>query len=79
VALPKSTTERYVAALSDLQDVLGELNDAAAARTALRKSTRSGSILEIAEEWLSVREKTKVQEAEAGLLALAELAPPWKD
>jgi inorganic triphosphatase YgiF len=77
VALPKSATEQYVAALSDLQDVLGELNDAAVARAALRKITRSESILAVAEQWLSVREQVKGQEAEAGLLALAETVPPW--
>jgi len=77
VALPKSTTERYVAALSELQDVLGELNDAAVARSALRKITRSSSTREIAEGWLSVREQVKAREAEARLLALAETPPPW--
>lgn len=79
VALPRSATEGYVAALSDLQDVLGELNDAAAARAALRKITRSGSILESSERWLSVREQIKGQEAEAGLLALAETSAPWSE
>jgi CHAD domain-containing protein len=76
--LPKSAAEQYIAALSDLQDVLGELNDAAVARTALRKITRSGSLLGTAEEWLSAREQVKGQEAEVGLLALSETAPPWR-
>jgi triphosphatase len=77
VALPKSATDPYLAALSNLQDVLGELNDAAVARAALRKITRSGPILEVAERWLAAREQIKGHEAEAGLLALAETAPPW--
>lgn len=78
VALPKPATDRYLAALSDLQDVLGELNDAAVARAALRKITRSGSILDAAERWLAAREQIKGHDAEAGLLALAETASPWE-
>jgi hypothetical protein len=74
VALPKSTFDRYLTALSDLQDVLGELGDAAVA-TALRKITWSDPILQVAGDGL--RRAADQTPSGAGLLALAETAPPW--
>ena len=79
VALPKQPAERFVAELSELQDVLGELNDAVVARSVLREITDSEEIRAAATHWVSVREQDRVLEAEVRLLALLETGRPWKD
>jgi CHAD domain-containing protein len=79
VALPPKPTERYIAALSGLQDVLGELNDAVVARSVLSKITDSEEIHAAVTHWASLREQDRVREAEVRLLALLETGRPWKD
>jgi triphosphatase len=79
VALLPKPTERYNAALSSLQDVLGELNDAVVARRVLREITDSEEVHSAATRWASVREQDRVREAEVRLLALLEAGRPWRD
>ena len=79
VALPTESTERYIAALSGLQDVLGELNDTVVARGVLREITDSEVVRAAAMRWASVREQDRVREAEIRLPALLETGRPWKD
>ena len=79
VALPPKPTERYIAALSGLQDVLGELNDAVVARSVLSEITDSEEVHSAATRWASAREQDRVREAEVRLLALLEAGRPWKD
>jgi inorganic triphosphatase YgiF len=78
VALPKQSTERFVAALSELQDVLGTLNDAAVANGVLRDITDSEAALDFAQRWAEAHVKTAIGEAEVLLLKLLETRPPWK-
>jgi CHAD domain-containing protein len=78
VALPKQSTERFVTALSELQDVLGDLNDAAVAQIRLRDLTGSDMTLDLAQQRVEAREQTAVGEAEVRLLKLLETRPPWK-
>lgn len=78
VALPPKPTGRYIAALSSLQDVLGELNDAVVARSVLREISDSAVIHAAATQWASAREQDRVREAEVRLLALQESGRPWK-
>ena len=77
VALPKRTTARYVDALSELQDVLGYLNDASVARTLLPQLSRSASIRKAAQNWLASIEPERVRDAESRLLKLSKLSAPW--
>jgi triphosphatase len=79
VALPPKPTERCIAALSGLQDVLGELNDAVVARSVLREITDSEVIHAAVTQWASAREQDRVREAEVRLLALLQTGRPWKD
>ncbi len=79
VALPPKPTECYIAALSGLQDVLGELNDTVVARRVLRDFTESEEVRTAVTQWTSVREQDRVREAEVRLLALLEAERPWKD
>jgi inorganic triphosphatase YgiF len=78
VALPKQSTERYVTALSELQDVLGALNDAVVARGVLLDLTESDMTLDFAQRWVEARAQTGICEAEARLLKLLETRTPWK-
>jgi CHAD domain-containing protein len=77
VALPKKAIERYIDALSELQDVLGELNDGAVAQDPLREIADDPSLVEYATNWLSTRERELAIAAEVRLLALSEIAAPW--
>jgi CHAD domain-containing protein len=77
VALPAEPTERYVKALAELQDVLGELNDVAVARSVLHEVTSSGAMFEIAANWLDQRERNRMHEAERHLISLASANLPW--
>ncbi len=78
VALPETSTTRYVAALSELQDVLGELNDAAVAQQALREIADSEATLADASGWFRSREQDLLRAAEEKLAALYELSGPWE-
>jgi CHAD domain-containing protein len=77
VALPAAATERYIAALADLQDVLGELNDAVVAAESLAALSVSPPLLEHLQRWSGQRELELVLQAERKLLALLETERPW--
>ena len=76
VALPKQATARYINALSELQDVLGQLNDASVAGTVLPQLTKSSRIRKSAQQWLSSIEPERVRDAEVRLLHLSKLECP---
>jgi len=77
VALPAQVTEHYIAALSELQDVLGELNDGEVAVRALDQLGASKEIASFARPWLAGRTQERAKVAEVHLLALHERAVPW--
>lgn len=77
VALPAAATERYIAALAELQDVLGELNDAAVASESLAALRVAPPLLEHLQRWSGQRELELVLQAERKLLALLETERPW--
>lgn len=77
VALPAEPTERYVKALAELQDVLGELNDAAVARLSLKGASRHEPVLDFVNDWLERRELNTAHVAERRLLLLSETPLPW--
>ena len=78
VALPAEPTERYVKALAELQDVLGQLNDVAVARVALHQVGASAVILASAQQWLIAREARNLGEAEQRLQTLRSAFDPWR-
>ncbi len=73
-----SATARYIDALSDLQDVLGQLNDASVAQSVLSQLSKSARLQESAEAWLRSVEPDRVPEAEQRLLTLSAMQKPWK-
>jgi CHAD domain-containing protein len=78
VALPAEPTARYVKALAELQDVLGELNDAAVARSSLKAASRHEPVLDFVDDWLERCEVNAAQSAERRLLLLSETPLPWR-
>ncbi len=58
--------------------LLGELNDGAVAQDALREIADDPSLVEYATKWLSTRERELAIAAEVRLLALSEVAAPWR-
>lgn len=76
-ALPKQKTAHYIDALAELQDVLGELNDAAVVADALPQLSRSASIRKAAQKWLASIEPERVLNAESRFLKLSKLRAPW--
>ena len=78
VALPKQTTTRYIDALSDLQDVVGLLNDASVAKTVLPQLSRSARLKKAAQAWFAGREPQLVYDVERRLLKLSAMERPWK-
>jgi len=77
VVLPKRATARYVAALSDLQDALGELNDASVATTVLPQLTQSSRIRKAVQQSMKSVESGRVRSIEEKLLKLSKLETPW--
>lgn len=77
VVLPKAETARYIDALSELQDVLGELNDAAVAIDVLPQLSKSTQIRKATQKWLASIEPARVLNAETRLLKLSKLRVPW--
>lgn len=77
VVLPKAGTARYVDALSELQDVLGALNDAAVAIEVLPQLSKATEVRNAAKTWLSSVEPARVLDAEMRLLKLSKLRGPW--
>jgi CHAD domain-containing protein len=77
VALPVQPTAAYVERLSHLQDLLGELNDAAVARSTLSELGANPALQAAVSVRLSAREAGRLHEAEEALEALFALQPPW--
>ena len=77
VALPKQATARYTDALSELQDMLGQLNDASVVTTVLPQLTKSARTKESVQQWLASLEPCRVSAIEARLLRLSKLDKPW--
>ena len=78
VALPKQTTARYIEALSELQDVLGQLNDASVAKTVLPQLSKSARLKKSTQAWFAAIEPDRVHDAEGRLLHLSTMQKPWK-
>jgi triphosphatase len=78
VALPKQTTARYIEALSELQDVLGQLNDNSVAKTVLPQLSKSARLKKSAQAWFASIEPDRVHDAEQRLLKLSTMQKPWK-
>jgi len=77
VALPAAPTSEYLARLSALQDVLGELNDVAVAHQSLHDHAAGPELREAIGLRLRGREAALLHDAEAALHALFEAPPPW--
>lgn len=77
-ALPAAPTAAYIAALAELQDVLGALNDAAVAQQSIAGFGAAPELVEWARARLVDGELARVIEAERKLLALYAIAPPWR-
>ena len=78
VALPKQGTARYIDALAELQDVLGELNDASVAQQVLPQLSRSARLKKSAQAWFASVEPGRMHEAERRLLKLSAMQTPWE-
>jgi CHAD domain-containing protein len=78
LTLPAESTARYIAALSDLQDVLGDLNDAAVAEAALDSWTSEGELRLRVQIWLRQRQQLRALEAEKRLRAMQSVSTPWR-
>jgi len=77
VALPPAAVKPYAEALAKLQDVLGELNDAAVLIAELPHFTASRALLDHAQQWYTAYGLPLLLDAEARLLALLESGRPW--
>ena len=77
VALPKQATARYTDALSELQDMLGQLNDASVATAVLPQLTKSARIKKSVQQWSASIEPGRVRDVETKLLNLSKLESPW--
>ena len=77
VALPAEPTERYVKALAELQDVLGELNDLAVARLHAKRLDATKELRQFGRLWISGRERKLIRNAEERLTQLGAFAQPW--
>jgi inorganic triphosphatase YgiF len=77
VALPKDVTERYVAALSELQDVLGELNDNVVAQGVLVEIDAPDTVIDFARRKFEHLTKEKLTDAELRLFNLYSTERHW--
>ena len=78
VALPAQATAAYVERLSHLQDLLGELNDAAVARATIAALGAAPGLQSAIGVKLAAREAGRLHDAEEALAALFALRPPWR-
>jgi triphosphatase len=78
VALPREVTERYIKALAELQDVLGELNDGAVSLASLDSLTDSSAVRRLAFTRIEKSRQDLTVTAESLLLALQGAELPWK-
>ena len=70
--------KRYTAELSELQDALGESNDARVAAALVREMGAGGAWARAARLWLDRREQEAAQRAVPCLERLRETRPPWE-
>ncbi|MCU0940170.1 MAG: CHAD domain-containing protein, partial [Burkholderiaceae bacterium] len=78
VTLPAQPTAGYIERLAQLQDLLGELNDVAVARTTLVDLGAAAALRSAIETTLAVREAGALQQAEAALDTLFDTPVPWE-
>ena len=78
VALPKHAAGRYIEALAELQDTLGQLNDAAVAKAVLPQLSKSSRLKRSATIWFDSVEPDRVHDAERRLLKLSSSQKPWQ-
>lgn len=78
VALPKKTTAAFHDRLAELQDVLGEMNDIAVAKTQWPRLTRSADLRQRAAQYFDERSRVLALEAERRLYELAQTPLPWR-
>lgn len=77
VALPREATEKYIAALAELQDVLGELNDVAVAKSVCAQLINEQQFRNLVRNWLFEHARDRESPAESRLLALSQMVTPW--
>lgn len=77
VTLPERAAADYIDALSDLQDTLGELNDATVAVVSLSSLTRERRVTRALDAWLQQLEADDVKAAAGRIAALARRSRPW--
>jgi len=77
VALPAQPAAEYLERLAHLQDLLGELNDVAVARSALDQLGAPAALRAAIADGLAAREAVGLQQAEAALAELFEARVPW--
>ena len=77
VVLPKRATERYIDATAELQDLLGELNDAAVARTMFLQLGKAAKLQKAVNQRLVANECEQLRQVEVRLMALAEMPTSW--
>ena len=70
--------KRYTAVLSELQDALGDANDARVAASFLGEVRAAGAWAEAAHRWLAEREEEAARRAAPCLDRLRDTRPPWE-
>jgi CHAD domain-containing protein len=70
--------KRYTAVLSELQDALGDANDARVAASVVNEMRAPGAWCRAARDWLGVREGDATRRAAPCLDRLRETPPPWE-
>jgi triphosphatase len=78
VALPVRTTRRYIDALANVQDVLGELNDAVVAAKRLAAQTPGKTTQDLIDHWFGPAQHDLVAAAHAKLVDLQAWPRPWE-
>jgi triphosphatase len=77
VALPTKATRRYIDALAELQDVLGELNDAAVATQRFAAPSAKKATRALIDPWFASAQQELVRAAHSRLVALQTQPRPW--
>lgn len=76
--LPKHAARLYIEALAELQDALGQLNDAAVAKAVLPQLSKSSRLDKSVAAWFDAVEGDRVHDAERRLLKLSAASKPWR-
>jgi inorganic triphosphatase YgiF len=75
---PARRMKPWAEALSDVQDALGEANDARMGRELLRELRAPGALARSASAWLDEQETRRTREAVPAFGRLAASRPPWR-